>query len=188
MKTPTLETKRLTLRPISLNDAPAIQKNFGHWEIIRYISNAKWPYPEGAAESYLQDVVLPDVNEGKSHVWAITLQNNELNLIGMIDYRLIAGENNDNRGFWLAIPHHGKGLMTEAVCAINNFVFTDLGVKRFRTRNVKGNIGSRRIKEKTGGTVIGEIEETLKNGNKEIMELWEVTKENWLDAKSKLRF
>ncbi len=186
MKTPILETKRLILRPISLDDAPAVQKHFGHWEIIRYISNAQWPYPDDAAETYIRDVVLPSVHKQESCVWGITLKDEKQEIIGMIDYRITAGEGNDNRGFWLAIPYHGKGLMTEAVCAVNNFVFESLGVDRFHARNVKGNIGSRRIKEKTGGVVLGEIEEQLKNGNTEVMELWEITKDNWLEAKKRL--
>lgn len=186
MKTPILKTERLILRPISLDDAPNVQKYFGNWEIIQYISNALWPYPDGAAEAYIRDIVLPDVQAGNSHVWAITLAEEGDGAIGMIDYRIVSSKNNDNRGFWLALPYHGRGLMTEAVCAVNGFVFEGLGVEVFRTRNVKGNVGSRRIKEKTGGVVIEEIEEQLKNGNAEIMELWEISKESWMRAKERL--
>lgn len=188
MKTPILKTPRLILRPITLDDAPAVQGQFGHWDIIKYISNAPWPYPDHAAYEYLKDKVLPDIESGKHHVWAITLKDGNDVLIGMIDYRLNAGEDNDNRGFWLAIPYHGQGLMTEAVCAVNDFIFDQLGVEKFRARNVKDNIGSHRIKAKTGGRIIGEIEEPLKNGNTEIMELWEITRGSWYKAKKNLNF
>ena len=186
MKTPTLETKRLILRPISLDDAPAVQKYFNHWDIIKYISNAPWPYPGDGALDYLLNTIMPELEYAQSCVWAITMKDRGDEAVGMINYRFEAGEQNDNRGFWLAVPFHGQGLMTEAVMAVNEFIFDRLGVNSFKTRNVKGNIGSHGIKLKTGGCIIGEVEEKMENGNTEIMELWEVTRESWEAARAKL--
>ena len=43
---PTLSTPRLTLRPLQLEDAPAIQALFPQWEIVRHLaSRVPWPYP-----------------------------------------------------------------------------------------------------------------------------------------------
>ena len=185
MKTPTLETERLILRPITLDDAPAIQRYFNNWEIIKYISNAPWPYPDDGALTHICNSVLPDVKLGNWHVWAITIKRGDGECIGLINYRLKAN-NNDNRGFWLAVPYHGQGLMTEAVLVVNEFVFNTLGIDSFKTRNVKGNIGSHRIKVKTGGCIIGEIKEEMENGHTETMTLWKVTRESWEEAKAKL--
>jgi hypothetical protein len=33
--TPTLQTKRLVLRPLALSDAPDIQRHFNNWNVIR---------------------------------------------------------------------------------------------------------------------------------------------------------
>lgn len=185
MKTPTLQTGRLILRPISLDDAPAVQKYFNDWDIIKYISNAPWPYPEDGALCHIRDTVLPEMERGDGHTWVIIKGHNDV--IGMVNYRLIAGENNDNRGFWLAVPYHGQGLMTEAVHAVNDFIFNVLKVDCFYVRNVKGNIGSHRVKLKTGGRIIGECEDALANGNTEIMELWEITKQDWEQSKKNLK-
>lgn len=45
MQTPQLETERLILRPLALSDAPAIQRHFDNWNIIRHLSTVvPWPY------------------------------------------------------------------------------------------------------------------------------------------------
>jgi ribosomal-protein-alanine N-acetyltransferase len=36
--TPLLETRRLTLRPLSQQDVPAIQRRFPRWEVVRYLA------------------------------------------------------------------------------------------------------------------------------------------------------
>jgi RimJ/RimL family protein N-acetyltransferase len=42
---PTLETARLILRPVSLDDAPQVQAIFPQWEIVRYLANqVPWPW------------------------------------------------------------------------------------------------------------------------------------------------
>ncbi|PTT94866.1 GNAT family N-acetyltransferase, partial [Pseudomonas sp. HMWF005] len=53
--TPTLYTERLILRPLQLEDAEAVQRQFPHWEVVRYLNVAvPWPYPENGALSYLR--------------------------------------------------------------------------------------------------------------------------------------
>gem|GEM_PF-4771929 len=50
---PTLETARLALRPVEMADAPAIQRLFPQWEIVRHLNaGVPWPYPEDGAESF----------------------------------------------------------------------------------------------------------------------------------------
>ncbi len=182
MKTPTLQTNRLTLRPLSIEDAPAVQKYFDDWNIIQYICNAPWPYPTDGALTHIRDTVLPNVEKDLWHAWAITLKNGNNEAIGMLTYNTEAKKNKDNRGFWLATKYHKQGLMSEAVARVNDFLFDELNIERFTARNIKGNIGSRRIKEKTGALYLGDMPETTLQGEK-TMELWEVTKESWNAAR-----
>jgi ribosomal-protein-alanine N-acetyltransferase len=47
---PALETARLLLRPLQLDDAEQVQILFPHWEIVRYLaSRMPWPYPPDGA-------------------------------------------------------------------------------------------------------------------------------------------
>ena len=174
MKTPTLETKRLILRPVTLEDAPVLQKHFNNWNIVKY-TRAPWPLAEDAAESHLRDEVLPAIAEGKHITWVI-VPKGEAEAVGRIDYRFY--DDPPDRGFWLAEPYHGQGLMTEALTATQDYVFFDLGIERFVVCNDKSNIGSRRVKEKCGAVFLHERSDCENHlGNCE--EVWEVTRENW---------
>lgn len=182
MKTPVLQTPRLILRPVILEDAPAIQKHFNNWQIIRYLSlQVPWPYPENGAETFLKDNVLPRIETGDTHCWVIVEQSGGEEAIGLIDFRKT--KNNDgNRGFWIAQDYHGRGYMSEAVDAVNDFIFNALGLSSYEVCNVIGNIASRRVKEKTGAVFLGYGELEHHNGERKL-ERWEVTKESWLAAR-----
>lgn len=174
---PRLDTPRLLLRPITLDDAPAIQTHFGRWEIIGNLAMAvPWPYPEDGALRFIEDVVLPGAADGTKVYWAITEKTDPDALIGIIDYRV--GNERDNRGFWLAEPFQGRGYMTEAVEAFQDYVFFELGVERIFVTNSVTNARSRRVKEKTGARLLGEIEVDHHSGNSRT-ERWEVTREGW---------
>ena len=68
---PIFETKRLTLRPVTLDDAPATQRLFPHWEIVRNLGhNIPWPYPEDGALQFYRDVALPAMERGEQWLWA----------------------------------------------------------------------------------------------------------------------
>ena len=54
METLQTETRRLILRPLALSDAPAIQRHFNNWNIIRHLAQVvPWPYPEDGAETFI---------------------------------------------------------------------------------------------------------------------------------------
>ena len=49
---PPLQTARLLLRPLALDDVPAIQEHFPRWEIVRHLaSRVPWPYPAACPKS-----------------------------------------------------------------------------------------------------------------------------------------
>jgi [ribosomal protein S5]-alanine N-acetyltransferase len=62
--TPILETARLRLRPLQLEDAPAVQRLFPRWEIVRWLDAVvPWPYPEDGARIHLRDCMAQRVTE-----------------------------------------------------------------------------------------------------------------------------
>ncbi len=185
MKTPTLETDRLILRPVTLEDAPAMQKHFAHWEIIKHLSlQVPWPYPQDGAETFLRENMMPRIESGDTHCWVITENGGNNEAIGLIDFRL-SRSNLGNRGFWLAQDYQGRGYMSESVDAVNDFIFNGLGLEKYQVCNAVTNMGSRRVKEKTGALFTGYGELEHHSGERKA-EIWEVTKESWLAAREKL--
>lgn len=175
--TPPLETPRLLLRPLALDDAPQTQRLFPQWEIVRYLdANAvPWPYPEDGALTFIRDKALPAMERNEMWVWTLRLKSDPANLIGNIS---LMNSGAANRGFWIAPEWQGRGLMTEAVIAVTDFWFDSLGFPVLRTSKAVANIASRRISEKTGMRLAG-IEERESVFGRSLSEIWEVTAEEW---------
>jgi RimJ/RimL family protein N-acetyltransferase len=174
--TPGLETRRLILRPLELADAPAIQRLFPQWEIVRYLANiVPWPYPPDGAEKFIREMALPAAERGEAWHWTLRLKTHPAELIGSINLR--KGENN-NRGFWIAPPWQGKGLMTEAADAVTSYWFQVLRFRVLRVPKAMPNEASRRISLRQGMRVIA-TEERDYVGGRFPTEVWEITAEEW---------
>src|SRR5579863_1856521 len=181
MDTPTLQTSRLTLRPLALTDAPAIQQHFNNWNIIKNLATVvPWPYPEDGAESFIRQQLAKIAAGEQSYHWGLVLRSGDGQVIGSISFRSQPESLKGNRGFWLAEPYWNQGLMTEAVAAVNDFVFNMLGIESFHVLNAASNIGSRRVKQKTGAEFVGYAELPHHNGERKA-EKWKVTRAGWLD-------
>ncbi len=180
---PVLETMRLILRPLELADAESAQRLFPRWEIVRYLNAVvPWPYPPGGALNYYRDVALPAVARGDEWHWTLRLKSAPAQLIGAIG--LIRGES-DNRGFWLGLPWHGQGLMTEAAVATGDFWFDVLGFPVLRVAKAAANVASRRISEKTGMRLVDVTEKNYVSGRLPT-QIWEITAPEWRAARVRL--
>ena len=181
---PTLETRRLILKRIEESHLASYQKHFAHWEIIRNLAKAvPWPYPADGAKQFYHSVIEP--NQGKNRwTWGIFLKDDSDELIGAIELFHMTGL--ENRGFWLAKDHWGKGLMPEAVIPVTDFAFGQLGFEKLQFGNAVGNERSRRIKEKTGARRIGTRPLEFADPTFTEIELWEITKEQWITFVKKI--
>lgn len=178
-----LETERLLLQPLQLADAEQSDLLFPQWEIVKYLNAAiPWPYPANVAYPRYRDIILPAIERGEEWHWSLRLKSAPDRLIGKISvYR---GEW-DNRGYWLGLPWHGQGLMTEAVAAVNDYWFDVLGFSVLRAPKAVANIASRRISEKTGMRVIATLERDYVCGRLPA-EVWEITAEEWRNWKKRM--
>ena len=181
--TPTFATARLVLRELSLSDAPAYERHFVDYEVIRNLSSAvPWPYPEGGVLEYIRDNVVP--NQGLDRwVWAIALKESPSELIGAVD--LWRKGRPEHRGFWLGRSFWGRGYMTEAVEPVMDYAFGPLGFEKLVLTNAVGNSRSGRVKEKTGARLIGRRSTSFVDPALTESEDWEITKEEWGAFKGK---
>jgi [ribosomal protein S5]-alanine N-acetyltransferase len=187
MRTPLILTRRLVLRPLALSDAPAIQRHFNNWNIIKHLASVvPWPYPDDGAETFIR-LQLEKIAAGEEiYQWVLVLRSGDGEAIGNIHFRPQAANSDNpkgNRGFWLAEPYWKQGLMTEAITSVNDFAFHTLGIESFYVCNVASNEASRRVKQKTGAEFVGYIELAHHNGETR-SEKWKVTRENWLGRHS----
>jgi len=172
------------LRPLALSDAPAIQRHFNNWNIIRNLAAVvPWPYPDDGAETFIRQHFEKIAAGEEIHQWVLVLQAGDGEAIGNIHFRPRVDSPKGNRRFWLAEPYWNRGLMTEAITAVNDFAFRTLDIESFCVCNVASNAASRRVKQKTGAEFVGYIELLHHNGQSKA-EQWKVTRENWLGRNS----
>ena len=186
---PTLETGRLILRPISLDDAPQAQAIFPQWEIVRYLADkVPWPYPPNGALTFIRDIAMPAMERGDAWHWTIRLKTDADCIIGCISLTRgavgLADGVESNRGFWLEPRFQRQGLMLEASECVTDFWFDVLEMPLMRVSKTVYNTGSRRISEKQGMRMVA-IEERDYVSGRLASEIWEITREEWLARESK---
>lgn len=176
MDIPQLQTARLLLEPLSLNDVPQIQQIFPRWEIVQYLNNAvPWPFPEDGALRYVQGVALPAMAQGTAWHWSLRHKAHPETVIGLISLRDGA---EDNRGFWLVPEWQRQGLMSEACECVTDFWFTVLNKPRLRAPKARDNAGSRRISLQSGMRLVDTKRADYVGGELE-SEIWEISREEW---------
>src|SRR2546421_7602815 len=119
---PTLQTQRLTLRPLALSDAPAIQRHFNNWNIIQHLAAVvPWPYPEDGAETFVR-LQLEKIAAGEQNYHLVFAPRaRDGGAIGNIHFCPHADSPQGNWGFWLAEPRWNPGLENKAVPCVNDF-------------------------------------------------------------------
>jgi RimJ/RimL family protein N-acetyltransferase len=176
--TPILITRRLILRPLEDRDAPAIQRLFPQWEVVRWLhAGVPWPYPQDGAQTNVA-LCLGQRARGEKFHWAITLRGSD-ELRGRIDLWAFDGENRDIRGFWLDPKLHGLGLMTEAANAVTGYAFETLEWPYLYLTNAVENRASARVKEKQGAVEVARERQAYVSGECD-RQVWLLTREAWL--------
>ena len=177
--TPVLRTARLLLRPIRASDVSVVQREFGRWSIIKNMTKkVPWPYPDDGAKFWYEHQVLPAYTKKTMSIWAITRRDDDDLLLGVIGIGEDVGDG--NRGFWLSEAEWGQGYMTEAVSAVNDWIFTHTPLDELVVYNVASNEASRRVKQKSGAKYIHTVIQDYHCGESE-SEVWHIRKDTWLN-------
>ncbi len=145
----TIETDRLALRRLCIEDGARISYFTSDFEVARMTSRIPHPHPVVAAEGF---VLIMRAREplGRDHVFAIDLKGE--GLIGLIGAHQGEGARHEI-GYWLGRPFWGQGYASEALCAFLNKART-LGV--LESGHFTDNPASGRVLEKAGFVYTGE--------------------------------
>jgi len=176
---PVLETRRLVLRPLTHDDAPALQRRFPRWDVVRYLNpRVPWPYPADGAARFIE-ICLGEMARGEKHHWSIRLKGGPDELIGSINLWPDDGKSRDMRGFWLDPDFQGRGLMTEAADRVTDYAFRDLDWPFLWVSNAEPNRASARIKEKQGARLV-DREPFRSVSGEGLRMVWLIEREPWL--------
>src|SRR5438105_4606081 len=140
---PQLETERLILRRLTLDDVQDIFEYASDPEVPKYTSWERHKTIDDA--TIFLNVIMPTYDDPKNKEWAwgMALKGNG-KLIGSC---ALWGEPVHARaevGYVIGRPYWGQGLVTEAVREILRLGFEELGLNRIQARCHPENIGSAR--------------------------------------------
>ncbi len=141
-----IQTERLLLRPWYWEDADRLQQLANHYEIARQLRDGfPHPYLRGDAEQFLSAIA----NDNPVQHFAIT-ENGYIR--GSLGYVPDKGFNRHSAelGYWIDVGHQGRGLATEAVAALTEYLLTSRRFHRLRAMVLSDNTQSARVLEKCG--------------------------------------
>jgi RimJ/RimL family protein N-acetyltransferase len=139
---PVLETKRLALRAPRLEDAKTVAALANDRRIAENVARIPHPYKISDAEAFIAGANIA----GGDAVFLITLRDGTV--VGACG--VTALEQTPELGYWLGVPYWGKGYATEALHAVIDYAFTDLGHTALQAGARVTNPASRRVLEKCG--------------------------------------
>ena len=145
---PTLETERLILRKMVLNDAEAVFAYASNSDVSRY---TLWETHRSIEDSraFLEFATQKYENGGEPD-WGIVYRGNGclVGACGLVNWE--AEHARAEVGFVLSREYWGRGLMSEAVRAILRFGFERMNLNRIEARCIAENAASARVMEKAG--------------------------------------
>ncbi len=150
MDFPTLETERLILRAVTLDDAAGIFANFSDPDVSQWFLDQ--PYTQIEQAEAVAREFITKAQTGAGLVWALTLKENG-EFIGTCGYEDLDDKQQGEIGFDLAHRHWGRGYMTEALRAIIAYSFTTRNLVKIKVITRTDNARSKKMLEKLGFSI-----------------------------------
>ena len=154
---PTLETERLILRKMTLDDAKAVFAYASDPEVTHYVI---WEMHRTIEDSTaFLELALGKYESGGEPDWGIVYKGGHC-FVGTCGF--VNWEDDHARaeiGYVLHKDYWGRGLMPEAVRAMIGFGFRKMGLNRIEARCIAKNTASARVMEKAGMTYEGTLRE-----------------------------
>ncbi len=156
---PHLETERLILRKMTLDDAKDMFEYASDPEVVKY---TLWDNHKSVEDSreFLKMAIRKYDNHEVSEWGVVFKENNKfIGTCGYAWWRPV--HNRAEIGYAISRKYWGKGLMTEAVKEVIKFGFDKMQLNRIEGTCFVGNIGSQRVLEKVRMTFEGILREQL---------------------------
>ncbi len=149
-KLPTLETARLSLRSLTVEDAPAIFDYAADPEVSRY---TLWEPHKTLNDSinFIQDYAFKRYADGHPEPFGIVLKDQPDIVVGTIGCFWVSPRHRSMElAYAIGQKYWGQGLVVEAGQAVLKHVFAQFDVERIQCRCKIENVASARVMEKLG--------------------------------------
>ena len=172
-----LRTERLTLRPFRLSDAEDMYRNWASDpEVPKYVS---WDVHESV--DFTRELLrswIENYGNADYYNWTLEFEGQAVGNAAVVSCTPWGAAEigySMSRRFW------NRGFMTEAVQAITDFLFAEVGCHRIRIRNMRGNPASGRVAEKCGYSFEGIEREAVvaKDGSIQDAESRSLLRDEW---------
>ncbi len=160
---PTITTRRLVLRQMTLEDAPTIQRLAGAPEVAAG-TFMPHPYADGMAEQWIMNQQA-EYEAGNLINFAIVLHTEHV-LIGSIGLILTATHHHGQLGYWIGVLYWNQGYCTEAARAVVQSGFQTMNLHRIWAPHFKRNPASGRVLQNIGMQYEGCQREHYRHGDR----------------------
>lgn len=153
------ETEKLILRRITKKDAEDMYEYAKNPEVSKFLT---WSPHESLfyTKGYIK-FLQKKYRSGEYHDWGIEFKENS-KFIGTCGFSTFDPDNlKAEIGYVLNPDYHGMGIATEAVKAVIEYSFDNLGLHRLEARTVEENTASEKVLEKCGFTLEGTFKDEL---------------------------
>ncbi|MCT7973164.1 GNAT family N-acetyltransferase [Laspinema olomoucense] len=175
---PTLESDRLMLRKMSLEDAPDLFEYASDPEVAKYTT---WPPHQSLEDSHIfLNSIVEKYQTQENWDWGI-IHKSDCKLIGTCGLvNRVQAHHHAEIGYALARPYWGQGYMPEAVKAVVAFGFQETDLNRIEGRCKLSNHASARVMEKIGMKFEGILRQQMFiKGSFHDMKLYAILREDW---------
>ncbi|MBN2444004.1 MAG: GNAT family N-acetyltransferase [Spirochaetales bacterium] len=173
-----LETKRLILRPFTVDDAALVQKFAGDFSVADTTLNIPYPYEDGIAEEWIS-THQDKYESGELINYAITLKPQN-DIIGAIGLTVTKEFNRAELGYWIGKPYWNQGYCTEASIALIDYAFKNHNLHKITANHFSRNPASGKVMQKTGMKLEGTLREHVKKWDKmEDLIMYGILKSEW---------
>ena len=156
---PTLNTKRLILRPFALADASELQRLASAPEVAATTLHIPHPYPDGMAKTWIEQ--HPAMFESGEGVVFAVVRRRDAALVGCVGLGCDLENQNAELGYWIGVPYWNQGYASEAARMVVAFGFAYFGLHRIKSSYFGSNPASGRVMEKIGMRYEGRRREQL---------------------------
>lgn len=160
-----IKTNRMILRRVKIEDTDKIFENWcGDPEVVKYLT-----WKEHKTKEQTKNIISRWCEFYKKpyyYCWAIAPKDDPEEVIGDIDVvRIFPNNECCDIGYTLAKRYWNKGIMTECLHEVLNYLFSKVGFHRIEAYHDVRNKASGRVMEKNGMKYEGVLREYSRNGD-----------------------